>query len=177
MLDDSSSRCSSQGTYSNLNYISVDDQENNVTCSTRKDKLPITAGHKCKMLPSSSENMSAGLSISRIPCNQCKALVGSHAAASTSKNKIVDNRRLTRNRSLIDVHSQMLHRSLLEEVHKRRLFKTVGAVENIGFQSPFEVSSKNSQPAASGKGKTLQTSGKFRNGCFLNSQHTNLRDK
>ncbi|CAO2840081.1 unnamed protein product [Amaranthus hypochondriacus] len=47
---------------------------------------------------------------------------------------------LTRNRSLIDVHSQRLHRSLLEEVHKKRLSKTVGSVENIGFQNPYEIS-------------------------------------
>ncbi|XP_021623266.1 probable serine/threonine-protein kinase WNK4 isoform X2 [Manihot esculenta] len=43
-------------------------------------------------------------------------------------------RKLSRIRSLVDVRSQLLHRSLLEEIHKRRLFKTVGAVENIGFQ-------------------------------------------
>uniref|UniRef100_A0A803LCZ1 non-specific serine/threonine protein kinase n=1 Tax=Chenopodium quinoa TaxID=63459 RepID=A0A803LCZ1_CHEQI len=51
-----------------------------------------------------------------------------------------DKHRLTRNRSLIDVQSQRLHRSLLEEVMKKRLSKTVGAVENIGFQSPFDIS-------------------------------------
>ncbi|KAJ9185477.1 hypothetical protein P3X46_005112 [Hevea brasiliensis] len=43
-------------------------------------------------------------------------------------------RKLSRIRSLVDVRSQLLHRSLLEEIHKRRLFKTVGDVENIGFQ-------------------------------------------
>ncbi|XP_021687864.2 probable serine/threonine-protein kinase WNK5 isoform X2 [Hevea brasiliensis] len=45
-------------------------------------------------------------------------------------------RKLSRIRSLVDVRSQLLHRSLLEEIHKRRLFRTVGAVENIGFQEP-----------------------------------------
>ncbi|KDP22777.1 hypothetical protein JCGZ_00364 [Jatropha curcas] len=45
-------------------------------------------------------------------------------------------RKLSRIRSLVDIRSQMLHRSLLEELHKRRLFKTVGAVENIGFLDP-----------------------------------------
>lgn len=48
----------------------------------------------------------------------------------------VEERRLSRNRSLVDVRSQSLHRSLVEELHKRRLFKTVGAVESIGFQAP-----------------------------------------
>lgn len=46
---------------------------------------------------------------------------------------------LARNRSLVDIRSQLLHRALVEEVNKR-LFKTVGSVENIGFQPPGEVS-------------------------------------
>lgn len=45
-------------------------------------------------------------------------------------------RKLTRIRSQVDVRSQLLHRSLLEEINKRRLFKTVGAVENIGYHEP-----------------------------------------
>ncbi|KAK4268444.1 hypothetical protein QN277_025101 [Acacia crassicarpa] len=43
---------------------------------------------------------------------------------------------LTRMRSYVDVRSQQLQRSLMEEIHKRRMFKTVGAIENIGFQDP-----------------------------------------
>ncbi|KAM7262459.1 hypothetical protein ACFE04_000142 [Oxalis oulophora] len=39
-------------------------------------------------------------------------------------------------RSLLDIRSQMLHRSLVEEINKRRLFKTVTRMENIGFQEP-----------------------------------------
>ncbi|KAJ1378818.1 Serine/threonine-protein kinase, active site [Sesbania bispinosa] len=45
LRDDTSSRCSSQGTYSNLNYYSVDDQEYNVA-SIKKDKLSIIKSHK-----------------------------------------------------------------------------------------------------------------------------------
>lgn len=56
-----------------------------------------------------------------------------------------DMRRLTRNRSLVDMRSQLLHRTLIEEVNKRRLFKTVGAVENIGFEVPREGSRKTSR--------------------------------
>lgn len=73
--------------------------------------------------------------------SQC-AVGPSQGAASSRKDKRgMDGRRLTRNRSLVDVHSQLLHRSLVEEVNRRRLFKTVGAVESIGFQAPCEVSS------------------------------------
>lgn len=74
--------------------------------------------------------------------SQC-AVGASQGAASGRKDKRggTDGRRLTRNRSLVDVHSQLLHLSLVEEVNRRRLFKTVGAVESIGFQAPCEVSS------------------------------------
>lgn len=82
--------------------------------------------------------------LSGILYKQSQCTVGSSqvAAASGRKDKRgMDSRRLTRNRSLVDVHSQLLHRSLVEEVNRRRLFKTVGAVESIGFQAPCEVSS------------------------------------
>ncbi|XVF05845.1 hypothetical protein REPUB_Repub05bG0208400 [Reevesia pubescens] len=68
-----------------------------------------------------------------------------HAASSSKHTRVLDNRKLTRNRSLIDSRSQLLHRSLVEEVSKRRWFKTVGAVEDIGFQAPCEVPTKRTQ--------------------------------
>lgn len=36
----------------------------------------------------------------------------------------------------MDVRSQLLRRSLMEMINKRRSFKTVGAVEDIGYQEP-----------------------------------------
>ncbi|OMO94031.1 hypothetical protein COLO4_16551 [Corchorus olitorius] len=47
-----------------------------------------------------------------------------------------DPRKLTKIRSLVDIRSQLLHRSVMAEINKRRLFKTIGAVENIGYQEP-----------------------------------------
>ncbi|KAF5750745.1 serine/threonine-protein kinase WNK5 isoform X1 [Tripterygium wilfordii] len=44
--------------------------------------------------------------------------------------------KIKRIRSLVDLRSQLLHRSLVEMINKKRLFKTVGAVENIGFHEP-----------------------------------------
>lgn len=44
--------------------------------------------------------------------------------------------RMVRTGSLVDIRSQLLHRSLVEEINKRRMFKTVGAVEHIGYQQP-----------------------------------------
>lgn len=152
--DDTSSRCSSQGTYSNLNYYSMDDhhQEYNNVPSLRKDKVPVTKSHKGK-------KVSLGEDLSNF--NQCKVMVGSQIPYS-SKNKMmmINNRRLTRNRSMIDIRSQLLHRSLVEEVNKRRLFKTVGAVENIGFQAPCDVTTKKSQFACVAPNENSSRSGK-----------------
>ncbi|XP_050244114.1 probable serine/threonine-protein kinase WNK5 [Quercus robur] len=47
--------------------------------------------------------------------------------------------KLTRNRSLVDARSELLRRAVMEEINTRRLFKTVGAVENIGFQEPGKL--------------------------------------
>ncbi|KAJ9543332.1 hypothetical protein OSB04_023039 [Centaurea solstitialis] len=38
--------------------------------------------------------------------------------------------------SSVDIRSQLLHQSLVAEIHKRRLFKTVAAIENIGYHEP-----------------------------------------
>ncbi|XP_062182541.1 probable serine/threonine-protein kinase WNK7 isoform X2 [Phragmites australis] len=42
--------------------------------------------------------------------------------------------RMTRNRSMVDMRSQLLHRTLVEELNRRLFFNTVGAVEDIGFR-------------------------------------------
>lgn len=43
---------------------------------------------------------------------------------------------MNRVKSMVDLRSQLLHRSLVEEMNKRRMFNTVGAVENIGYYDP-----------------------------------------
>ncbi|KAK6943379.1 Protein kinase domain [Dillenia turbinata] len=48
--------------------------------------------------------------------------------------------KMSRIRSLMDIRSQLLHKALAEELEKRRIFKTVGSVENIGFQDPGTAS-------------------------------------
>lgn len=146
MLDDTSSQSSSHsGTYSNLYYLSGDEHESN-TSPTRGDQHSITKTHKCtRFCPGEVHN--TGQSTAGNFCRQCTVLRGSHGASSSKEKVLVDNRILMRNRSLVDVRSQLLHRSLVEEVNKRRLFKTVGAVENIGFQAPIEVSKNVSRPS------------------------------
>lgn len=94
------------------------------------------------------ENRNARKSLAK-----CKGLLASGSA----DKRTMDSRTLMRNRSLVDVRSQLLHRSLVEEVNRRRLFKTVGAVENIGFQAPCEVSTKLSKTSSGAASQVRST--------------------
>lgn len=141
MLDDTSSQSSSHsGIYSNLSYLSGDDHINpDVSTTTSRSKHLISTRIQNSTRFCHEESSRSGLQpITRKCYNQyCKALE-SHVPSSSKNTRLMDNRKLTRNRSLIDIRSQLLHRSLVEEVSKRRLFKTVGAVEDIGFQAPCD---------------------------------------
>jgi WNK lysine deficient protein kinase len=69
-----------------------------------------------------------------------------------------NNRVMSRNRSMVDLRSQLLHRTLVEELNRRLFFNTVGAVENIGFRSPATTttttsSSSSSSAAAAARGR------------------------
>ncbi|KAJ1264692.1 hypothetical protein BS78_08G019900 [Paspalum vaginatum] len=62
--------------------------------------------------------------------------------------------RMPRNRSMVDMRSRLLHRTLVEELNRRLFFNTVGAVENIGFRAPAASSSASSAAAArDGRGR------------------------
>ncbi|CAL5098617.1 unnamed protein product [Urochloa decumbens] len=68
-----------------------------------------------------------------------------------------DGRRMTRNRSMVDMRSQLLHRTLVEELNRRLFFNTVGAVENIGFRDPTTtVNSSSSSSAARGSRRSIK---------------------
>ncbi|XP_042489119.1 probable serine/threonine-protein kinase WNK4 [Macadamia integrifolia] len=135
--DDTSSQSSAHsGKYSNLNYNSGNDIHDFDIRPRRKEHqhhhLPhpsVAATHKstrfCPEENSRRSHRSGTNSCNRGP-NSC-------------------DRRTLDSRYMIDVRSQLLHRSLVEELNKRRLFKTIGAVENIGFQQPFGSSSKASR--------------------------------
>lgn len=131
------------GKYSNLNYISSDEYEASMSLVRVDQPNNINKIHNssrfCPNENRKSKDFLAGLLYKQ---SQCAVVGSSQGAASGRKDKKeTDGRRLTRNRSLVDIHSQLLHRSLVEEVNRRRLFKTVGAVESIGFQAPCDVSS------------------------------------
>ncbi|KAK2647511.1 hypothetical protein Ddye_015000 [Dipteronia dyeriana] len=108
--------------YSNIDYFSGN--EDDFDSSLRGgEPLLITRTHKStRFCPAANANTNP---------RHCKERVDSWEACSSSHQS-----RVTRMRSMMDVRSQLLHRSLVEEINKRRLFKTVGAVENIGYYEP-----------------------------------------
>ncbi|KAJ6836663.1 putative serine/threonine-protein kinase WNK5 [Iris pallida] len=83
---------------------------------------------------------------------QCNAAAPEGSAGSRGGKRPVDHDCLTRNRSFVDIRSQLLHRTLVEELNRRRMFKTVGAVENIGFQMPCDGGSRTGPSSSSSKG-------------------------
>lgn len=114
---------SNSGSYSNLNYISVDEHSSQPPVLNKTHNVTRFCPEESSHLQSGEANM--------------------YAASSSSNTRLAsENRTLTRNRSLVDVQSRLLHRSLVEEARIRRLIKTVGDVETVGFQSPYVVSRK-----------------------------------
>uniref|UniRef100_A0A2P2M6P7 non-specific serine/threonine protein kinase n=1 Tax=Rhizophora mucronata TaxID=61149 RepID=A0A2P2M6P7_RHIMU len=153
LFDDTSSQSSSRSvSYSNLNYVSSDENTFNMS-STRRDKLPVTrVPNVTRFCPQDNSSSHIGEVIARDAYKHCNILLESQYRACSSKGtRVIDRRRLTRNQSLVDVRSQLLHQSLVEEVNKRRIFKTVGAVENIGFQAPPDVSNNASLQTWNGR--------------------------
>ncbi|CAN6335377.1 unnamed protein product [Urochloa humidicola] len=64
-----------------------------------------------------------------------------HAGRARQREDGNGRRKMSRNRSMVDMRSQLLHRTLVEELNRRLFFNTVGAVENIGFRDPSSSSS------------------------------------
>lgn len=123
--DETNSQSSSNsGSYSDVNYISVDEYSSQTPAMTRTHNVT-------RFCPEESSHLDSGHDANM------------YGASSSSNWRLAsDNRALTRNRSLVDVQRKLLQRSLVEEARKRRLIKTVGDVENVGFQSPYAVSRK-----------------------------------
>jgi WNK lysine deficient protein kinase len=151
LFDDTSSQSSSHsGSYSCLNYISGDEHKLDLSTTRREKHLDTRTQNSTRFCPRENSNSNIGQVLATNAYNNCKVLLESQSRVSSSKSKrMMDSRRLTRNRSLVDIRSQLLHRSLVEEVHKRRLSKTVGDVEDVGFQAPAEVCKKASQRTSS----------------------------
>ncbi|XP_043705865.1 probable serine/threonine-protein kinase WNK4 isoform X3 [Telopea speciosissima] len=144
--DDTSSQSSAHsGKYSNLNYNSGNDRDLDIN--------PRRKEHHHHHHPSVATQKSTRF----CPEENSRRSRGHCSTRPQQDPNSCDLRRALDSRYLIDVRSQLLHRTLVEELNKRRLFKTIGAVENIGFQTPFEYSGKSSRQqmgyARSSKGK------------------------
>ncbi|CAA7032340.1 unnamed protein product [Microthlaspi erraticum] len=110
-----------QGSYSNLNYVSVDENSSQQAVMTRTHDVTRFCPEESSHLQSGQANM--------------------YGASSSSNGRVAsDNRTLPRNRSLVNVQSRLQQRSLAEEARRRRMIRTVGDVETVGFQSPYAVS-------------------------------------
>ncbi|XP_017247573.1 probable serine/threonine-protein kinase WNK5 isoform X2 [Daucus carota subsp. sativus] len=126
--DDASSQSSlASYKYSNMNYIEKDFD----LLSCKRGEQDFNAKHQKSSTRMSQQSLQ----------KPCHSSYGSISSTNQS--------RMPRVGSLVDVRSQLLHRTLVEEIAKRRLFNTVGAVENIGYHEPKEFSSKDWSPGFS----------------------------
>ncbi|XWS09492.1 hypothetical protein CRYUN_Cryun40dG0089400 [Craigia yunnanensis] len=124
--DDASSSCSMNSfQYSSMNY------EEDFDLSLQQGE------HPCIPKTLKSTRFCPSESTTAYSYKHCDAQLDSWRSSNLN-----GRRKLTKNRSLVDTRSQLLHRAVKAELYKRRLFKTIGAMENIGFQEPEEVSGK-----------------------------------
>lgn len=142
--DDTSSESSLNSfKYSNVHYCSSNE--------TGFDLSPKTGQMHNSTRFSPQENMT------KVGNNQCHLSFQNIQRSSSSNHQHHHNpnyQKMRRNGSLVDTRSQALHRSLVEEINNRRLFKTVGAVENIGYREPTESSRSKGRMGSGLSGKT-----------------------
>ncbi|KAF8397124.1 hypothetical protein HHK36_016031 [Tetracentron sinense] len=131
LVDDEASSYSSLNScnYSNLSYNSSDEDDLDLSPRRREPHSIAKTIKSTRFCPQEDIGTSC--------YKQCNVLLRSQRAYSSNIEEGI-----TKIRSLVDLRSQLLHRFLVEEVNKRRLFKTVGVVENIGFQAPCQLSGK-----------------------------------
>ncbi|XVF65931.1 hypothetical protein PTKIN_Ptkin09bG0290600 [Pterospermum kingtungense] len=130
--DDASSSCSMNSfKYSSMNYEDEFD-------------LSLQAEHPCIPKTLKSTRFCPSDNTNAYNYKQCDSQLDSWRSC-----HINGQRKLTKIRSLLDIRSQLLHRSVMAQINKRRLFKTIGAMENIGFQEPGEASSGKKGPSSS----------------------------
>ncbi|KAI3911365.1 hypothetical protein MKW98_010252 [Papaver atlanticum] len=155
--DDASSQCSiHSGMYSNINYQSASELQGS-SCDlaglNRSEQHP----RQLLMTPKGATTRF---------CPETTGIEKLHLGSEShyppefpvAYPMVYQNRaRLTKNKSYVDLRSQSLHRSVVDEVNRRRLFKTVGAVENIGFQTPSDQVVSTS--SSSSKGNKASSAG------------------
>ncbi|CAN6325609.1 unnamed protein product [Urochloa humidicola] len=129
------------GKYSALHYASGrEEEEEALSGHNAKNTRFGPAGESSSRSPMRTDTaqQSSSSSLARQLHRQCSM---SPQHAGRPRRREADGRRMTRNRSMVDMRSQLLHRTLVEELNRRLFFNTVGAVENIGFRDPTTSSS------------------------------------
>ncbi|KAL2509800.1 putative serine/threonine-protein kinase WNK4 [Forsythia ovata] len=122
--DDASSQSSSNSYQcSNLKYYSANEDDPDLIYQREEPRQIPKILQKCTRFCPETD-------ITRSRCNKNSNVLLDTEVSCGTRNK----QKMTRARSLVDIRSQLLHRTLLEEINKRRLFKTVGAVEHIGYR-------------------------------------------
>ncbi|XP_074582243.1 putative serine/threonine-protein kinase WNK5 isoform X2 [Curcuma longa] len=119
--------------YSCMNYTSSNEQESEMSF------------HQSN--PEAKEDAALTRELEK-KCSVVRPESSSRSRTACAPKGSADSRSLTRNRSMVDMRSQLLHRNLVEHL-KKRLFKTVGAVEQIGFQNPLSGSRKATSSSSS----------------------------
>ncbi|KAK4797123.1 hypothetical protein SAY86_029449 [Trapa natans] len=137
--------------YSNFNYSSGNESDDSDLISPRRRDSRAHCSSRSHQTtnPSSSSSSSASRFCPKeirqtmyLPQqNPGPSSANSPSAGARYSYSSDELREVPRIRSLLDIRSQLLQKSLLEEVSRGRIFvNTVGAVENIGFQEPCRPS-------------------------------------
>ncbi|KAL9256019.1 putative serine/threonine-protein kinase WNK5 [Drosera capensis] len=130
IIDDGCSQSSySSYNYSDFSFHSAGKEEGCVSSTAA-----VQNAQGCPRLCTPHENMRIPTGYD--PCNTVflDPVKGGHCSTHHSKTSKIQ--------SFLDVRSQLLQRALMHSLHKRRSFRTVGAVENIGFQVPGSISNE-----------------------------------
>ncbi|XP_042375615.1 probable serine/threonine-protein kinase WNK5 isoform X1 [Zingiber officinale] len=135
--DDDDMSSTHSGKYSCMNYTSSNEQESEMSFHQ--------SNHEAKEDAALTRELEKKCSVGQPESSSSRT-------SCAPKGSTADSRRLTRNCSMVDMRSQLLHRNLVEHL-KKRLFKTVGAVEQIGFQNPLNGSRKATSSSRGGGGE------------------------
>lgn len=118
--DDASSQSSlNSHKYSDFNYFSGNENALDLSTKIRDSHFNAKAQNCTRFFPNECK--------STTNChNRCNALFNAGRTYGSNDHQ----EKITRTKSMMDMRSQLLHRSLVDMINRRRLCKTVGAVED-----------------------------------------------
>ncbi|CAN6357387.1 unnamed protein product [Urochloa humidicola] len=145
LSDDDDMSSMHSGKYSALHYASGhEDEEESSGHNAKNTRFGPGESSSRSPIRTDTAQQSRSSSLARQLQRQCS--MSPHGGR--PRRREADGRRMTRNRSMVDMRSQLLHRTLVEELNRRLFFNTVGAVENIGFRDPTAAATFSSSSSA-----------------------------